>query len=107
DRLGAELIHHEHLPDQREPMALAVGAQGDADLILLCGGISKGKRDFVRPVVESLHGAPAFHGVAQRPGKPLAFWPGPPPIFALPGNPMSVLVCFHRYVCPFLQAMQQ
>ncbi len=104
--LGAKLIHHQHLPDDPDAITSAVREHLDSDLLLLCGGISKGKYDFVRPVIESLLGVPAFHGVAQRPGKPLAFWPGPPPVFALPGNPMSVQVTFHRYVRPFLEALQ-
>lgn len=104
--LGGVVVHHEHLPDDEETTTTAVRANLDADLILLCGGISKGKRDYVRPVLESLLGPPSFHGIAQRPGKPLAFWSGPPPIFALPGNPMSVQVCFHRYVRPYLDALQ-
>ena len=104
--LGANLIHHQHLPDDPDATTSAVREHLDSDLILLCGGISKGKYDFVRPVIESLLGAPSFHGVAQRPGKPLAFWSGPPAVFALPGNPMSVQVTFHRYVRPFLEAAQ-
>lgn len=104
--LGADLVHHQHLPDNPDATATAVREHLGSDLILLCGGISKGKYDFVRPVIESLLGAPSFHGVAQRPGKPLAFWSGPPPVFALPGNPMSVQVTFHRYVRPFLEATQ-
>ena len=95
-----------HLPDSEVKLTAALRkALDSSDLILTCGGISKGKRDHIRPVLESLLGAPLFHGVAQRPGKPLAFWSGPPPIFALPGNPMSVLICFHRYVLPALHQM--
>jgi len=81
-------------------------ALAKSDLLILCGGISMGKRDHVRGVLESLLGPPTFHGVAQRPGKPLAFWQGPPPVFALPGNPLSVLATFSHYVRPALAAMQ-
>ena len=97
-----------HVPDDEAAHTAAFeSALATSDLVLICGGISRGKRDFVRPVLEKLLGAPAFHGVAQRPGKPLAFWEGPPPVFALPGNPMAVLVCFHRYVLPALAAMSR
>ncbi|MDA0766447.1 MAG: molybdopterin molybdotransferase MoeA, partial [Verrucomicrobia bacterium] len=82
-----------HLPDCPDQLTAALqSALQTSDLILSCGGISKGKRDHMRPVLENLLGAPHFHGIAQRPGKPLAFWSGPPPLFALPGNPMSVLI---------------
>jgi molybdopterin molybdotransferase len=95
-----------HLPDSVELLTTALReALETSDLILSCGGISKGKRDHIRPVLEALVGPPLFHGISQRPGKPLAFWAGPPPIFALPGNPMSVLICFHRYVIPALHKM--
>jgi molybdopterin molybdotransferase len=47
-----------------------------------------------------------FHKVRQRPGMP--FWfgmaPGGKPVFALPGNPVSTLVCLVRYVRPALLA---
>ncbi|MEN8785189.1 MAG: molybdopterin-binding protein, partial [Akkermansiaceae bacterium] len=62
----------------------------------------KGRKDYVRPALESLQGTPLFHGVAQRPGKPLAFWKG---IVALPGNPNSTLTTFQRYVVPLLRRM--
>jgi len=103
---GVAQTHSHHLEDDEALVTAGLrAALGSSDLVLVCGGISKGKRDFVRPALESLLGEPFFHGVAQRPGKPLAFWKGPPPVFALPGNPMAVLVCFHRYVLPALAAM--
>lgn len=95
-----------HLPDSADALTSALRiAIDDADFILTCGGISKGQRDFIRPVLESLLGPPLFHGIAQRPGKPLAFWGGDVPVFALPGNPMSALICFHRYVLPAIDQL--
>jgi molybdopterin molybdotransferase len=48
-----------------------------------------------------------FHGVAQKPGKPMLFAAlEGKPIFALPGNPRAVLVLYYAYVLPFLRAMQ-
>lgn len=77
------------------------------DAILLTGGVSKGKYDFLPTVLTELGVEKKFHGVAQRPGKP--FWFGlafhRTPIFALPGNPVSTYTCFHRYVLPALAAM--
>jgi molybdopterin molybdotransferase len=47
-----------------------------------------------------------FHGVAQRPGRPLKFGTvGYRPIFGLPGNPVSTLVCFYLYARPALLKM--
>ncbi len=77
------------------------------DILLLTGGVSKGKYDFLPTVLAELGVEKKFHGVAQRPGKP--FWFGLTsrriPVFALPGNPVSTLTCFHRYVLPALAAM--
>lgn len=106
-RRGNPLVFHDHAPDDPDTCgALLDAALLDADLLLVCGGISKGKRDHIRTLLEARLGPPAFHGVAQRPGKPLAFWPGPPAVFALPGNPVSVLATFTRHVLPALSRME-
>ena len=74
------------------------------DVVLITGGVSKGKFDFLPAVLDGLGVEKVFHGVAQRPGKP--FWfgvtPRRTPVFALPGNPVSAYTCLHRYVLPAL-----
>lgn len=74
------------------------------DVLVLTGGVSKGKFDFL-PAELTRQGVRALvQGVAQRPGKP--FWFGisarQTPVFALPGNPVSSYACLHRYVIPAL-----
>ncbi len=77
------------------------------DIVILSGGVSMGEFDFVPQILERLGVANLFHGVAQKPGKP--FWFGisknNKPVFALPGNPSSTLVCTYRYVIPFLNTI--
>ena len=103
-RLGK--ITHTHVPDTAEALEESLrDGLGKYDIILLTGGISMGKFDYVAPVMESLVGSPLFHGIAQRPGKPFAFWPGSTPVFALPGNPVSVMACLARYILPALRKM--
>ena len=93
----------DHLPDELQATTIGITQALElSDLVILSGGISKGRKDFVRPALESLRCAPLFHGVAQRPGKPLAFWKD---IVALPGNPNSTLTTFRRYVVPLLRRM--
>ncbi|MEO1655264.1 MAG: molybdopterin-binding protein, partial [Bacteroidota bacterium] len=78
----------------------------DFDIIILSGGVSKGKADYVPQVLEELGVKKLFHRVKQRPGKP--FWLGlkdSTMVFALPGNPVSTMACFHRYVLPYLKKM--
>jgi len=75
------------------------------DVILLSGGVSKGKYDYVPAALEALGVQKHFHKVKQRPGKP--FWFGEMAeqctIFALPGNPVSSFMCTQRYVRPWLR----
>ena len=106
-RLGYTSIVLVHVPDDADETNHAIRhALADSDVLILCGGISMGKKDHVRSVLEASLGAPAFHGVELRPGKPLAYWPGPPQVFALPGNPVSVLATFARFVIPALLKIQ-
>ncbi|MES1166942.1 MAG: molybdopterin molybdotransferase MoeA [Pseudomonadota bacterium] len=74
------------------------------DVVLLSGGVSKGKFDYLPAVLESLGVRKILHGIAQRPGKPMWFGSSArrTPVFALPGNPVSTYACLHRYVLPAL-----
>lgn len=70
-----------------------------SDLVLLTGGISVGKYDFVLQANEINNVVPQFYKIKQRPGKPLYFGTkNNKLIFGLPGNPASVLTCFYVYV---------
>ena len=77
---------------------------GEFDVVLITGGVSKGKFDFLPDVLVAQGVKKIFHGVAQRPGKPMWFGISPRkvPVFALPGNPASSYACLHRYVLPAL-----
>ena len=76
----------------------------DYDVVLLTGGVSRGKFDLIPAELERQGARKIFHGVNQRPGKPLWFGLGSrqQPVFALPGNPVSAYLCLHRYVLPGL-----
>ena len=95
-----------HLPDDREVLQSRLGALlQEYDVIILSGGVSKGKYDYLPGVLEVLGAKKLVHGVAQRPGKPL--WVGRTDttmVFGLPGNPQSSLSCCLTYVLPFLAA---
>jgi len=76
------------------------------DAILSTGGVSVGQFDLVEKVFEELGMRRLFHGVAQKPGRPMMFGLiGARPIFAMPGNPVSTVVCFYLYVRPALLRM--
>ncbi|KQR94815.1 molybdopterin biosynthesis protein MoeA [Chryseobacterium sp. Leaf180] len=77
----------------------------DYDVILLSGGVSMGKFDFLPQAFEDLKIKKIFHKIKQKPGKP--FWFGSrgegKKVFAFPGNPVSVFLCLHRYFLPWLE----
>jgi molybdopterin molybdotransferase len=78
----------------------------ERDVLILSGGVSKGRFDFVPRVLKSLHVEEVFYQVAQRPGMPMWFGVGPKgqAVFGLPGNPVSTLICLIRYVVPAMHA---
>jgi molybdopterin molybdotransferase len=89
--------------DRQALRAVIEEAMADADLLLLSGGVSMGKYDFVEDVLAALGGRVVFDGVAIRPGKPLVFGRvRGVPFFGLPGNPLSTIVTFELYVRPAL-----
>jgi len=98
-------LQSKHLKDEIQDIQTQVSAALETyDLILLSGGVSKGKFDFIPEVLEKLGVEKSFHRVAQRPGKP--FWFGAHPdgckVFAFPGNPVSTFTCALMYLRPFL-----
>lgn len=77
------------------------------DVLILSGGISVGDYDFVYPVLQEEKVTELFYKVKQKPGKPLfAGRKEQTLVFALPGNPASVLSCFNQYVKPSLQMLE-
>ncbi len=96
-----------HLPDDRAVLERELRQLlAEQDVLILTGGVSMGEFDYVPRVLQDLGMELVFHKVLQRPGMPLWFGISPDgkPVFALPGNPVSSLVCLVRYVAPALVA---
>lgn len=74
------------------------------DVLVLSGGVSKGKFDYVPGALHQLGVKKFIHHISQKPGKPMWFGvsKNKVPVFALPGNPISTQVCLVRYVIPHL-----
>jgi molybdopterin molybdotransferase len=82
-------------------------ALSKSDFVIFTGGISVGDYDFVGKVLEQQKVKTIFYKVKQRPGKPLYCGvKNKKMIFALPGNPASVLSCFYQYVFPAINKFQ-
>lgn len=102
--LDAEM---KHLPDDLEITIQKIKeCLAQYDVIILTGGISMGKYDYIAQALQDLSVKKLFHKVQQRPGKP--FWFGTfkngTIVFALPGNPVSAFMCLYRYFLPWLKA---
>lgn len=90
--------------DEKSEVTRVIGEALEAsDVVLLTGGISVGDYDFVKESLATNGVEQLFYKVRQKPGKPI-FVGGKEQkmVFALPGNPASVLTCFIQYVKPFL-----
>ncbi|SNT39492.1 molybdopterin molybdochelatase [Ekhidna lutea] len=95
-----------HINDSKEEITREIGEiLKSYDLILMSGGVSKGKRDYIPEVLEELGVKKHFHRVMQRPGKPLWFGSNESTtVFGFPGNPVSTLACFMVYCRYWLQS---
>ena len=97
------------VPDDQDKLREAVELLvGESDLLIFTGGVSVGRKDYLPDVLAGCGFETIFHGVRQTPGKPL--WFGKisdgPIAFGLPGNPISAVVGFVRYVRLTLNLMQ-
>ncbi|HEV7448030.1 MAG TPA: molybdopterin molybdotransferase MoeA [Steroidobacteraceae bacterium] len=106
-RHGFQRVADDHLLDDAAELKRRLKFHLEThDVLVLSGGVSMGKLDFVPKVLDELGVQSVFHKVAQRPGKPMWFGVASSgaTVFALPGNPVSTFVCLARYVLPALFA---
>ena len=95
-----------HIADDKVALKTTLQtAIGVNDVLLLSGGVSRGKYDYLPEVLEELGVRKIFHKVAQQPGKP--FWFGihrnqKTVVFSFPGNPVSTFVNYYAYFIPWL-----
>ncbi len=105
---GIRKIAHEIVPDDLKVLAKRLTrAAATCNVVILTGGVSVGKYDYVLEAVKQIGGKVRFHGVAMKPGRPqlYATLSGNRHIFGLPGNPLSVLTGFYELVLPAIRRM--
>ncbi len=104
---GAELAGVETVPDDPHLTRTAIERMLEADIAVICGGVSVGEHDHVKSALASLGVDEVFWRVALKPGKPTWFGAGPGGtlVFGLPGNPVSAMVTFLLFVRPAIRAM--
>jgi molybdopterin molybdotransferase len=94
-------------PDQKERLTEAVRDGMLSKVLILTGGVSKGDFDYVPEVLVNCGVQVKIQGVRIKPGRPLIFGSTETGgfVFGLPGNPVSVMVCFHEFVVPLLRRL--
>jgi molybdopterin molybdotransferase len=105
---GGIPLNYPIVPDQQEALDAAVRrAYDEADMVVITAGSSVSYRDLTANAINKL-GAPGVlvHGVAIRPGKPTirAVCDGKA-VFGLPGNPVSCINIFRRFVAPTIRLL--
>ncbi len=100
--------------DTSEALDSALSHAGEADMLIISGGVSAGKFDLVEPALERIGARFHFTGVRIQPGKPLVFGEvsrsgarsrngsSTLPFFGLPGNPISSAATFLLFAAPVL-----
>ena len=103
-QMGVTEVEVLKVKDEKSEVTRVIGeALSASDVVLLTGGISVGDYDFVKGSLAENGVEQLFYKVKQKPGKPIfAGGKGQKMVFALPGNPASVLTCFIQYVKPCL-----
>jgi molybdopterin molybdotransferase len=104
---GAEVIWTGRAADEPQQTRQAVEQALDgADLAVVCGGVSVGAHDHVRPALAALGVQESFWGLALKPGSPAWFGRRDETlVFGLPGNPVSAMVTFVLLAGPALRTM--
>ena len=108
---GAEPVQLGIVPDQPEALQQAIAqAIATSDMVLSSGGVSVGDYDYVEQILASLGAEIHIRAVAVKPGKPLtvatfAAHQKPVLYFGLPGNPVSAMVSFWRFVQPAIRKL--
>jgi molybdopterin molybdotransferase len=106
ERAGAEVVGADRVPDDPDATRAAIEAALDADVVVVCGGVSVGAHDHVKRALAELGVEEAFWGIALKPGKPTWFGArGETLVFGLPGNPVSAMVTFLLLVRPALAVL--
>jgi molybdopterin molybdotransferase len=110
---GAEPVMLGIVKDEEEALSTAMTiALESADVVISSGGVSVGDYDYVEKLLESKGGKIHIRSVAVKPGKPLTVASFQEKLsskeklyFGLPGNPVSALVTYWRFVQPAIRKL--
>lgn len=106
-KANCEIISNIHIPDDlARTEETLLKASADSDLIVSCGGVSVGDKDYVKAALDKV-GELNLWKVKLKPGKPIAIGRiGNTQFLGLPGNPVSSFVTFLLFALPIIRKMQ-
>lgn len=105
-KTGAQAVALSKKKDNLASIRSAVRLGLKQDVLIVCGGVSVGKYDYVKKAFELEGVKEIFWKINIKPGKPVFFGKkGKTLVFGLPGNPVSAYVTFEEYVQPALLKM--
>jgi len=99
-RAFCKVVHKFRVADDQEEILKVINiSKKDSDIILITGGSSFGKKDYLPKIIENI----VFHGVTIKPGKPIGFSIQNIPIFIMSGYPVASFAQFYLFVVPYLE----
>ncbi len=109
-RAGGEPVILPVAPDEKARTIELITRGLKADMLLLSGGVSAGKYDFVEAALLECGAEFFFDRALIQPGQPLVFGQAPHKskpkfFFGLPGNPASTMVTFELFGRPALDLL--
>lgn len=103
DRWGGRPTYRDIVTDDPEALRAAIQRDLTKDVIVTTGGSSVGERDLIPEVVDEI-GEVLVHGVALKPGHPVALGVvEETPVLMLPGYPVACIVNAVQFLRPALK----
>lgn len=101
---GFEVLEFQVVEDDAQLLEQEVKtAMETADLVVLSGGSSQGKKDATAAIIDRLASSGVLtHGLAVKPGKPTILGfdePSRTALIGLPGHPVAAMILFRQIVC--------
>ena len=95
------------IPDNLDEIINYIKNLSSYDVIISSGGASKGEADFIKEALLANGYEIIFHGINQKPGKPVLIAKNSHTTFiALPGNPLATMINLFTLTIPILFKMQ-
>ncbi len=108
---GGQAVIIKAAKDNKTDLEAKIKEALKADIAIIIGGVSLGRYDFVKEVLQELGCQIKFWRVKMRPGHPMTFGflsnsDKKTLLFGLPGNPVSCMVSFYQFTLPAIRKMQ-